>query len=112
MDAHELFKVWAQEERTILSGFHSPVEKECLRILLRSSGNIILCPARGIGNMRIRSEWKHPISEGRFLILSAFDDTIRRPTLQTAQKRNDFIAMLAEEKTIIHAEPNSNLNKL
>jgi len=112
MDAHDQFKVWAQEERTIISGFHSPVEKECLRIFLKSSGSIILCPARGIGNMRIRAEWKQPITEGRFLIISPFDDKIRQPTARTAQKRNDFIVSLSNEVVVIHADLGSKLKNI
>ena len=33
---------------TVISGFHSPVEKECLRILLRGKQPIIICLARAM----------------------------------------------------------------
>jgi len=32
----------------VISGFHTPAEKECLRILLRGAQPIIICPARSI----------------------------------------------------------------
>ena len=35
---------WRDAGRCIVSGFHSPVEKECLQILLRGSQPIIICP--------------------------------------------------------------------
>lgn len=112
MDAHDKFKVWAQEKRTVVSGFHSPVEKECLRIFLRASGNLILCPARGILNLCIRAEWKDPIAEGRFLIVSPFDDKVCRATVLTAQKRNDFIASVSDNVVVIYAKSGSKLKDI
>ena len=47
---------WRDAGRCIISGFHSPIEKECLRILLRGSQPIIICPARAIDSMRIPGE--------------------------------------------------------
>ena len=38
---------WRDAGHCVVSGFHSPVEKECLRILLRGEPPIIICPARG-----------------------------------------------------------------
>lgn len=112
LSAVERFKQWAKEERTVVSGFHSPVEKECLKILLKSSGHAIVCPARGIKSMRIHSEWKEPIATGNLLIISPFDDSIRRSTALTAQKRNAFIASLADEVIVIHAVPGSKIQSL
>jgi predicted Rossmann fold nucleotide-binding protein DprA/Smf involved in DNA uptake len=37
---------WRDAEQCVVSGFHSPVEKECLQILLRGDTPVILCPAR------------------------------------------------------------------
>lgn len=39
---------WRKEGLPIISGFHSPMEKECLRILLKRMQPIIISPARGI----------------------------------------------------------------
>ena len=33
---------------TVMGGFHSPMERECLRILLQSPHPVIVCPARGM----------------------------------------------------------------
>ena len=38
---------------TVVSGFHSPVEKECLRILLRGNQPIIICLARAVEKIRL-----------------------------------------------------------
>ena len=49
---------------TVISGFHSPMERECLNILLRGKQSVIICPARSIEGMRIKSEYKKPLEEG------------------------------------------------
>ena len=38
---------------TVISGFQSPVEKECLRVLLRGEQPIIMVPARSMEKMRL-----------------------------------------------------------
>ena len=35
----------------VIGGFQSPMEKECLRLLLRGDQLIVVCPARGIKNI-------------------------------------------------------------
>jgi predicted Rossmann fold nucleotide-binding protein DprA/Smf involved in DNA uptake len=50
---------WRDAGRCIISGFHSPVEKECLRILLRGSQPVIICPARSLEKMRLPADWKN-----------------------------------------------------
>ena len=39
---------WRDTGCCVISGFHSPVEKECLQILLRGSQPVIICPARSL----------------------------------------------------------------
>ncbi len=39
----------------VIGGFHSPMEKECLRLLLRGQQPVVVCPARNIENMRVPS---------------------------------------------------------
>ena len=59
---------------TLIGGFHSPMEKECLDLLLRGSRPIIICPARSIDRMRIPKPWKAPLADGRLLVMSPFLD--------------------------------------
>jgi predicted Rossmann fold nucleotide-binding protein DprA/Smf involved in DNA uptake len=62
---------WRDKNHCIVSGFHSPVEKECLRILLRGNSPVIVCPARGLPS-RIPQDWRKPLTEERMLVLSNF----------------------------------------
>lgn len=91
----------------VIGGFHSPIERECLRILLRGRQPVIVCPARGLQGMRIPSEHKPALKEGRLLYLSPFSDKLRRATVETALLRNRFVAALAERIIVPYAAPNS-----
>ncbi len=105
--AHDLADQLRQQGRTVISGFHSPVERECLTTLLRGTQPLILCPARSIERWRIPLEYREPLQEGRLLLLSPFSPTQRRVTEETALTRNLVAAALAETVLIIHAAPGS-----
>ena len=93
---------WRDAGRCVISGFHSPVEKECLQILLRGSQPIIVCPARALPQ-RVPPDWKKALAAGRPLILSPFTATANRVTTELASRRNEFVAALADEVFIAHA---------
>lgn len=93
---------WRDAGRCVISGFHSPVEKECLQILLRGSQPIIVCPARALPQ-RVPPDWKTPLAAGRLLILSPFTAKANRVTTELASRRNEFVAALADEVFIAHA---------
>ena len=104
LKTYDLARMLRETDVAIVGGFQSPMEKECLDLLLRGSASVVICPARGLGRMRILKSWKKPMAEGRLLILSFFDDSIRRPTADLAVKRNAHIAALADRILVAHAE--------
>jgi predicted Rossmann fold nucleotide-binding protein DprA/Smf involved in DNA uptake len=91
----------------VIGGFHSPMEQECLRILLRGTQPMIVCPARGLHGMWIPSEHKLALEGGRLLYLSQFSDKLHRPTVETALIRNRFMAALADKILVPYAAPGS-----
>lgn len=93
---------WRDAGRCVISGFHSPIEKECLRILLRGSQPIIICPARAIEAMRIPTELRTAFDAGRVLYLSPFAKQPRRVTKESALRRNETVAALADEAYVAH----------
>ena len=56
----------------VIGGFQTPMERECLRLLLRGRQPVVVCPARGIDNMRVPRDWRAAIDDGRLLVLSPF----------------------------------------
>ena len=106
LQTYDLAQKWRDQGVTIISGFHSPMERECLNILLRSPHAVIICSARNLPR-RIEADLKRPLDEGRLLLLSAFPDSIKRPTIETAHQRNRVVAALAESLFVPYAEPGS-----
>ena len=107
LKSHELAQQFRESGVPTIGGYHSPVEKECLRVLLRGSQPIILCPARSIENMRPNPTWKEALAEGRLLLLSIFEGKHRRSTAGLASQRNTFVAALADKVCIAHASEGS-----
>jgi predicted Rossmann fold nucleotide-binding protein DprA/Smf involved in DNA uptake len=97
---------------TVIGGFHSPIERECLTILLRGKQPVIVCPARSIKGLRMRRVYIKPLEEGRLLFLSPFKESQRRNTVDTAMERNRFVAAVADAVFVAHASPNSKMEKV
>lgn len=91
----------------MIGGFHSPMEKDCLTLLLRGTQPVIVCPARSIDGMRMPSNWQKPLADGRLLILSSFATRHRRMTAELSETRNRFVAALAAQILVTHAAPGS-----
>jgi len=89
----------------VIGGFHSPMEKECLDILLRGDQPVILCPARGLAGLRLGQMPRRAVKEGRLLILSPFAENIRRTTAAQAVQRNNLVAALSQTVLVPHAAP-------
>ena len=89
----------------VMSGFHSPIEKECLALLLRGEQPVIWCPARRLTAARIPKEYAKPLSDGRLLMLSPFETNVRRATAKLSGIRNDFVAVLASRVFVPYAAP-------
>ncbi len=106
--AYDQAAQWRDAGRCIISGFHSSVEKECLRILLRGSQPIIICPARAVPK-RVPEDWRKPLASGRLLVLSAFAPTAARVSTELASRRNYFVGALADEFYIAHATAGGHL---
>jgi predicted Rossmann fold nucleotide-binding protein DprA/Smf involved in DNA uptake len=107
LQAYDLAKKLREDGVSVIGGFHSPMEQECLRILLRGTQPIIVCPARGLQGMRVPVQHRSALEKGRLLYLSPFPDKLRRPTVETALIRNRFVAALADKILVPYAAPDS-----
>jgi len=107
LKTYDLAQILRQAGMTVIGGFHSPMERECLAILLRGTQPVIICPARNINGMRVRKEYKKPLKDGRFLFLSPFEENQRRISAKTSYYRNVFVAALSSVVFVTHAGPGS-----
>ena len=112
LGAYDTARKLRDEGVTVISGFHSPVEKECLRILLRGKQSIIICLARSLEKIRIPAEWRRALEGGRLLLLSPFEKRPQRPTTESSHQRNELVTALSDEIFIIHAEPGGSIERI
>ena len=110
--AHDTARRLRDQGMTVISGFHSPIEKECLRILLRGKQPIIICPARAIEGMRIPAECRQAFDDGRILFLSPFIEKPRRVDRDSALYRNEIVAALADSVYLAHVQPGGDTERL
>jgi len=82
-----------------------------MRILLKGNQPIIVCLARALGKIRLPSDWREPVESGRLLLLSRFEKS-RRADKETARRRNELVAALADEVLIVHAEPGGAIERI
>ena len=106
---------WAIEQREkgncVISGFHSQIEKDVLHYLLKGKQPIILALARGLKE-KLEPEFSTPLEQGRLLIITPFEKTVKRVTEQTAATRNKLMTDLADQITIGYASPDGQLKEL
>ncbi len=106
---------WAIEQREsgacVISGFHSQIEKDVLHYLLKGKQPIILVLARGLKE-KIEPEFEKPMEEGRLLIITPFDKTVKRVTELTAETRNKLMTDLSDKITVGYSSTGGQLEKL
>ena len=87
----------------VIGGFGTPVEREMLRVLLRGRAPVTIVEARG-PRVRVPSEWRVPLDDGRLQVLSPFPD-VSRVTAETSERRNRIVAEMASAVLVVHASP-------
>ena len=107
LKTYDLAQALRDAKIPVISGFHTPIEQDCLKILLRGTQPIIHCPARSLHKMRLSSEQKHAMVENRLLLISPFSASYPRATAELAGKRNEMIGAIAHTLSIAYASPNS-----
>jgi len=96
----------------VVSGFHSPLERQCLDILLRGKQPIVIALARGSSTLRLPAPQRKAFDDGRLTIISPFTSTEKRVTADLARQRNRFIAALADEVIFAFISPGGSLSLL
>jgi len=69
----------------VISGFHTPMEREALHFLLKGSQPLVVASARSLEGMRVPAAYRGPLAQGRLLLASAFGAGERRITAELAR---------------------------
>lgn len=103
---------WVKAERVIVSGFHSPLEQQVLRLVLRRKGRVVKVLARGMTDYRPTADEREPLAACRMLVITACPPEVRRTTRETALARNRLVLALASEIVVPHVADGSPLAAL
>jgi predicted Rossmann fold nucleotide-binding protein DprA/Smf involved in DNA uptake len=109
LKAHDYSKEIRDGETGIISGFHSPAEREVLEVLLKGKCPIVVVLGRRLKNARIPAVWKAEIEKGRMLVISPFKEYQKYVTKEMSMKRNDLAAQIAGRVVIVHASEGGSL---
>jgi hypothetical protein len=109
LEAYEWARHQCDTGGTVISGFHTPVEKDVLAILVRRGANILWVPARDLPKTTPK-ELKFADDEGRLMILSPFAyGKVIRPSRDSCAARNRFVIDFAQTRHIPHVAVGSSL---
>lgn len=110
LETLDLVPEWVKAGRVIVSGFHSPLEQQVLRsVLRRKAGRVVKVLARGMSDYRPSSEEREPLATGRLLVITACPPDVRRTTRETALARNRLVLTLASEVIVPYVAEGSPL---
>lgn len=98
-----------QHQIGVVSGFHSPVEQECLRVLLCGVAPVVVCSALRQAGERLPKGFQEPMSAGRLTVVSGIS---QRTTRYSSAERNRTVAKLARVLFFAHINPGGLLQKI
>jgi len=98
---------WVKAGRVIVSGFHSPLEQQVLRSVLRRNGRVVKVLARGMTEYRPAPDEHESLAADHMLVISAFAPSVTRLTRATALARNRLVLALASEIIVPHVAAGS-----
>lgn len=97
-----------REDVTVCSGFQSPLERDILPYLLRGKCGIIVALCRGLYK-KIPEQYRAAYEAGRILFVSLQDDKATRPSKAAAERRNRYLAEIADSLVFASLSPQSSL---
>lgn len=109
LNAHGYAKEVRDGEMGVISGFHSPAEREVLEVLLKEKCPIVVVLGRRLKGAQIPVAWKTEIEKGRMLVISPFKEYQAYVTKEMSMKRNDLTARIAGRVMIVHASVGGSL---
>ena len=96
----------------IAGGFDAPVERDCLRFLLRGTQPLLVMPARPLARFRPPATWAAALADGRLRLESPFREDELGTPLANARTRNRALADRATAVLVAYAHPGGGVERL
>lgn len=100
-----------REDITVCSGFQSPLERDILPYLLRGKCGIIVALNRGLYK-KIPEKYRAAYRSGRILFISLQSEDSLMPSRGGAERRNRYLADIADSLVFASLTPQSSLYPL
>lgn len=103
---------WAVEQARaktpLIGGFHSPLERSVLEVMLSAHAPVVIVLARQLHVASLPVAWHDAVQAGTVAVVS-MDDTQQRLTAELAVRRNHWIACHAAHIVVAEASPDGSL---
>lgn len=108
----ELLRELTGIQATFIGGWHSSLEKESLKVLLRESPRVIVCLAKSVNRFGFFQELKTLLNQDRLLLVTHCGPRAKRISRDASLKRNYLVAGLAKALLVLAAPEGSATFKL
>jgi hypothetical protein len=98
----------ARSKTPLIGGFHSPLEKSVLEVMLAANAPIVIVIARRVGNARLPSTWRRAVRLGTAAIVG-MEGAQTCLTNELAARRNDWVAKHAARIVLAHVSADGRL---
>jgi predicted Rossmann fold nucleotide-binding protein DprA/Smf involved in DNA uptake len=95
------------KEIAFIGGWHSPLEKEALKILLAEGASIVCCVSKSLGRFVPSAEVKHRVSQGEALLLTHCSPRAKRISREASMQRNELVMGLSTALLVLSAPAGS-----
>lgn len=99
---------WALQQvkapQVVISGFHSPLERSVLEVLLTAGAPAVLVLGQDPTRVRLPAPWKQAAKRGTLAIIGPAA-VHGRITAEIASARNNWVAAMASQIIVAHAAP-------
>jgi predicted Rossmann fold nucleotide-binding protein DprA/Smf involved in DNA uptake len=96
------------KETAFISGWHSPLEEEALRIVLVQDASLVFCISKSLDRFKPSDEIQRRLSEGNALLLTHCSPRTKRISREASIRRNQLVAGLASVLVVLSAPVGSN----
>jgi len=94
-------------DMTFVGGWHSPLEKEALHILLAETVPMVFCVPKALNRFRLTIDVENHVRQGHALLLTHCSPKVKRISRDASIRRNHLIIGLATALLVLSAPPGS-----
>lgn len=110
--AYDMARALRDAGLPVAGGFDAPIERDCLKFLLRGTQPLLVVPARPLERYNPPKAWAAAIAQGRLRLHSPFAAEARGNPRGNAKRRNEALAELSSAVLICYASPGGSVESL